>query len=125
MQSTDCRARVKRTTLAVVIAAALTVPFLQFARANEVSLSTVCGSGYGGTFLSPDWVGYTTNGNNGCARYLNGTVYYSGQPYSYGYGWTGYNQVFDLFGAGAAAASHRLCNFSFTVCSFWGYTSAS
>lgn len=91
------------------------------ARANEVTMD--CGYatlGYGGTYINA--TAYSTSFD--CAiKYLAGTRYQGGIPYSYGQGYTGYDQHVEIEGQ-SAASSHRLCTSGFTICSVWKGTSS-
>jgi hypothetical protein len=78
------------------------------AAANEVPLSSLCGSGYGGTFVAPYWVAYTTS--SACAsKYMVCTFYVGGNAYSCpGPAWSAYNiEYSDFEGAGSIMASTR------------------
>ncbi len=108
--------------IALVLTAAPASP----AKANEVTVSSLCGSAYGGTFVGVYHNAYTHNATGCYFKYLAFTYYLQGQPYSGGYGYTLNGQSFDISeSAGSISGTHRLCNSDYSICSLWKYTSHS
>jgi hypothetical protein len=94
------------------------------ALADEKPLSSLCGSGYGGSFVYPYYTAYTTS--SPCAsKYLACTVYSGSNQYSCGTGWSAYDIVVDINPADSVAATHRICNDVQSICSLWTYTADS
>ena len=117
-------ARQVARSLFILTVVTLGLSFWLPVRAGEVMLSSLCGSGYGGTYVYPYYTAYTTSSS--CYyKYLSCVLYIQGTPYGCGTGWSIYDQHVDINPADSVSGSHRLCDDTWTFCSTWGYTSDS
>lgn len=95
----------------------------QPATAGEVVMDCGYGTiGYGGTFLVEETA--YTSGFDCTYKYLSGTYYVGGTPYSYGGSWKSGSWNVWIEGL-SASSSHRMCTYDWTICSAWKGTSDS
>lgn len=95
------------------------------ARANEVIVSSVCGSGYGGSYVGPYYTAYTTSAS--CyIKFLEYTYY---TTWGWGQGgdfYSPYNQNEYLpVSSISVAGQHRVCSEGPSLCSAFVGTSDS